>query len=81
MVGVETSRILRRQAQAGRMGSALYAVALKTPQGMKFRPPQQADLDALDAAEAQLQQWRGEWEARNLIPTESAPQRRPTTNR
>lgn len=53
-----------------RMGSALYAVVLKTPQGLKFRPPQQADLDALDAAEAQLEQRRGDWETRNLIPTE-----------
>jgi adenine-specific DNA methylase len=65
---------IKAQAQAGRMGSALYAVAMKTPQGLKFRPPQQADLDALDAAEAQLQQWRGDWEARNLIPTESIPE-------
>lgn len=62
------------QAKAGRMGSALYAVALKTPQGLKFRPPQEADLDALAAAEAQLKQWRGDWEARNLIPTEKVPQ-------
>lgn len=65
---------IKAQAQAGRMGSALYAVALKTPQGLKFRPPQQADLDALAAAEAQLQQQRGDWEARNLIPTEEYPQ-------
>ncbi len=61
---------IKAQAQQGRMGSALYAVALKTPQGLKFRPPQQADLDALEAAEVQLEQWRGDWEARNLIPTE-----------
>jgi adenine-specific DNA methylase len=64
---------IKAQAQAGRMGSALYAVALKTPQGLKFRPPQQGDLDALAAAEEQLRQWRGDWEARNLIPTESIP--------
>jgi len=64
---------IKAQAQAGRMGSALYAVGLKTAQGVKFRPPQQADLDAIDAAEAQLQQWRGDWEARNLIPTEEYP--------
>ena len=62
---------IKAQAQAGRMDSVLYAVALKTPQGLKFRPPQQSDLDALDAAAAQLQQWRGDWEARNIIPTEA----------
>ena len=65
---------IKAQAQAGRMGSALYAVGLKTPQGLKFRPPRQADLDALDAAKTQLQQWRGDWEARNLIPTEGVPE-------
>jgi adenine-specific DNA methylase len=61
---------IKAKAQAGQMGSALYAVALKTPQGLKFRPAQQADLDALAAAEEQLAQLRGDWERRNLIPTE-----------
>ncbi len=65
---------IKAKAQAGQMGSALYAVALKTPQGLKFRPAQRADLEALAAAEAQLQQWRGDWEAQNLIPTEEYPQ-------
>lgn len=65
---------IKAQAQAGKMGSALYAVALKTPQGLTFRPPVQADLDALAAAEEQLAQWRGDWEARNLIPTEVIPE-------
>lgn len=65
---------IKAKAQAGEMGSALYAVALKTPQGLKFRPPQTSDLEALDAAEAQLAQLRGDWEAHNLIPTEEYPQ-------
>jgi len=47
------------QAQQGNMGSALYAVALKMPQGLKFRPARQEDLDAIEAADAQLQQLRG----------------------
>lgn len=64
---------IKAKAQAAQMGSALYAVALKTPQGLKFRPAQRADLDALAAAEVQLQQWRGDWEAQNLIPTEEYP--------
>lgn len=64
---------IKAEAQAGRMGNALYAVALKTPKGLKFRPPTQADLDALSAAEEQLSQVRGGWEARNLIPTEEYP--------
>ena len=64
---------IKAQAQAGKMGSALYAVALKTPKGLRFRPPEQADRDALAAAEAQLVQWRGSWETNNLIPTEAYP--------
>jgi len=35
---------IKAKAQSGEMGNALYAVALKTPQGLKFRPPIQADL-------------------------------------
>lgn len=62
------------QAKQGKMGSALYAVALKTPSGLSFRPPLPGDLDALEAAEAQLAQWRGEWETKNFIPTESIPE-------
>jgi adenine-specific DNA methylase len=64
---------IKTQAKQGKMASALYAVAMKTPQGLQFRPPQQADLDALEAAEAQLEQLRGDWEKRNLIPTELIP--------
>ncbi|MER8434206.1 DUF1156 domain-containing protein [Mesorhizobium caraganae] len=62
---------IKAQAQLGNMGSALYAVAIKTPQGLKFRPPLPGDFEALEAAKAQLAQWRGDWEARNLIPTEN----------
>ena len=65
---------IKVQAQQGNMDSALYAVALKTPQGLKFRPPLPSDIEALQAAEAQLKQWRGNWEAQNLIPMEDYPQ-------
>jgi adenine-specific DNA methylase len=65
---------IKAQAQQGKMASALYAIALKTPHGLKFRPPLPGDLKALKAAEAQLAQWRGDWEAKNLIPTEEYPQ-------
>ena len=65
---------IKAQAQAGRMGSTLYAIALKTPQGLKFRPPTQADLDAINASEVQLSQLRGDWEARGIIPTEGYPE-------
>jgi adenine-specific DNA methylase len=65
---------IKAQAQAGKMDSALYAVALKTPQGLKFRGPRPEDQEALDAAEQALAQRRGDWEARNLIPTEPYPE-------
>ncbi|MGH7194773.1 MAG: hypothetical protein ACREJM_14735, partial [Candidatus Saccharimonadales bacterium] len=64
---------IKTKARAGEMGSALYAVALKTPQGLKFRPPEPADLEAIAAAEDQLRQVRKDWEARNLIPSETIP--------
>jgi adenine-specific DNA methylase len=64
---------IKAKAQAGEMGSALYAVGLKTPHGLKFRSPMAADLEAIAAAEVQLGQVRKDWEARNLIPTEEYP--------
>ena len=64
---------IKAKAQSGEMGSALYAVALKTPNGLKFRPPAAADLEAIAAAEEQLRQVRKDWEARSLIPTEEYP--------
>lgn len=67
------SEWIKAKAQAGEMGSALYAVALKTPKGLKFRPAAQPDLDAITAAEHQLQQVRKDWETKNLIPTEEYP--------
>jgi adenine-specific DNA methylase len=61
------------KAQASEMGSALYAVALKTPKGLKFQPPEAKDLAALQAAEAELARLRPGWEAANIIPTERIP--------
>jgi putative DNA methylase len=70
---------IKAKAQAGEMGSTPYAVILKTPQGLKFRPPEQGDLDAIAAARMQLEQCRADWEARNLLPTEAIPPGSKTT--
>jgi len=65
---------IKTMAQQGKMGSALYAVVLKTPQGLKFERPTKADLEALAAAEVELARLRPTWERANIIPTESYPE-------
>jgi len=65
---------IKAMAQQGRMKNALYAVALKTPQGLKFQPPEKADLDALKAAAKELARLRPGWEKANIIPTEEYPE-------
>jgi len=64
---------IKAMAQNGKMGSALYAVAVKTPNGLEFQPPTQDDLDAIAAAEKELAKLRPEWERKNIIPTEKYP--------
>lgn len=64
---------LKAKAQAGEMGRALYAIALKTPQGFKFEPPEPQDMAALKAAEAELARLRPGWDAANILPTERIP--------
>jgi len=65
---------IKAEAQAGRMGQMLYAVALKRRGGFDFRAPTGADLAAVAAAEAELARRRPLWEARDVIPTEAFPQ-------
>ncbi|MBM3214088.1 DUF1156 domain-containing protein [Candidatus Poribacteria bacterium] len=55
------------------MESVLYAVVLKTPQGIDFRPAEKTDVDALEAAERELARLRPKWEREGVIPTEAIP--------
>lgn len=70
---------IKREAAAGRMGSILYAVAIRRPEQTSsgktkwvrsFRAPTQADLDALDVAESDLAELLPRWIAEEIVPTE-----------
>jgi putative DNA methylase len=63
---------IKAEAQAGRMGQQLYALAIKKD-GLSFRAPNAADLAAATAAEVELLNRMPEWEAKGLVPNEVIP--------
>ncbi|MDR9392325.1 MAG: DUF1156 domain-containing protein [Trueperaceae bacterium] len=65
---------IKKEAQEGRMGSILYAVATRTGKRRGFRAPTRTDLDALAAAEATLEDKLPEWLASDVIPREAVPE-------
>ena len=65
---------IKAEAQAGRMGQMLYAVAVKRKGGFDFRAPTPEDLAAARAAETELARLRPRWEAEDIIPTEPIPE-------
>ena len=67
-----SSDYAQAQAQAGRMGHVLYAVAVKNPR-LGFRPPNEEDLDALARAEAELARLRPAWERDRILPVAPIP--------
>ena len=68
-----SAEYVKAKAQSGEMGNALYAVAVKTPQGLRFQPPEPADLNAIETAEKELARLRPGWEKVNLLPSERIP--------
>lgn len=64
---------IKSEAQAGRMGSVLYAVSTKTDRARGFRLATETDLDALAAAEAELERLLAQWEADDVLPSEPIP--------
>ena len=64
---------LQAKAQAGEMGSRLYAVAVKTPRGLEFEPPTEEDVAAIGKAAKALKAHLLQWERDDLIPSERIP--------
>lgn len=64
---------LKAKALAGEMGSQLYVIAVKTPSGLTFEPPEAIDLHAIEVADKELAKHRARWERQNIIPTERIP--------
>ncbi|NPV68433.1 MAG: DUF1156 domain-containing protein [Anaerolineae bacterium] len=65
---------IKAEAQAGRMGQMLYAVAVKRTGGFDFRPPTADDLEGVRRAEIALAERLPAWEAAGLVPREPYPE-------
>ncbi|WP_419551738.1 DUF1156 domain-containing protein [Candidatus Poriferisodalis sp.] len=68
------SDYIKAEAQAGRMGDVMYAVAIRTTRGRGFRAPAEVDLQALAAAEAELERLLPKWERDDVLPREVFPE-------
>lgn len=70
-LGIDGSYI-KAEAQAGRMGEVVYAVAIRRPDGKReFRAPTERDVAAIRAAAGELDRMRPSWEADGILPTET----------
>jgi len=65
---------IKTEAQAGRMGQILYAVALKKSGGFEFRLPTKEDNEANANAKYAITNQKPEWIAKGIIPTEAFPE-------
>jgi adenine-specific DNA methylase len=65
---------IKAEAQAGRMGQMLYAVATKVPGGFEFRAPNVDDKEAIKRLEKAFTERKSEWIAKNIIPSEPFPE-------
>ena len=65
---------IKAEAQGGRMGSVLYAVAIRKNGNRGFRAPVPSDLDAIAAAKAMLGDLEDAWSATDILPTERVPE-------
>ena len=67
------SAYIKAEAQAGRMGEVLYAVATRAAKGRGFRAPTEVDLNALKTAEAEFRSRLQQWERDDVLPIEVIP--------
>lgn len=70
---VVDSKYIKAEAQAGRMGEVLYAVANRTARGRGFRAPTEVDLRALEEGNEELERLLPQWERNDVLPTEAIP--------
>lgn len=74
------SEYIKAEAQAGRMGSILFAVAVRhRPGGTKkwvktFRSPTETDLESVRSSEAALRACKSRWLAEGVLPSEGIPE-------
>ncbi len=61
---------IKAEAQAGRMGQLLYAVALKGPNGVSFRLPTAEDARGIELAREELASLETRWALHDVIPAE-----------
>nr|WP_281189046.1 DUF1156 domain-containing protein [Nocardia kruczakiae] len=65
---------IKKAAQSDQMRQVLYAVAIRKPSGERtFRAPNQMDLDAIAAAEAELEEVKLLWQVTDILPSEEIP--------
>ena len=64
---------IRGEAQAGRMGELLYAVAVRVGRVRSFRVPTATDLKGIADAQAELERLMPGWESENVLPDEPVP--------
>ena len=66
---------IKAAAQSGDMSQLLYAVAVRKPSGERtFRAPNEADLQALQAANRTFDALKDEWFDAGILPTEEFPE-------